>query len=178
MTTWQPQQLPREMEAEEGAFTEKVVDIRRVAKVVKGGRHLSFNALVVVGDGKGQVGIGLGKADSVPDAVRKGKSIALKRVVPVMIKDTSIPHQVEAKHGGSRILVKPARPGTGIIAGASARAVLEQAGITDVVTKSLRSQNPINVVYATLKALEELGDPAEEIARRKGLPQAQEAPGA
>ena len=177
-TSWQPQ--PRGMNAEtaEGALEEKVVHIRRVAKVVKGGRHLSFNALVVVGDGKGNVGIGLGKANSVPDAVRKGRSVAQRRVAQVVLKGTTVPHTILAKHGAAEVLIKPAPPGTGIIAGASARAVLEQAGITDVITKSLRSQNPINVVYATMKGLLELRDPVKEADRRKALPleRAQEAP--
>lgn len=167
MTNWQPQRFGEDAETAEGAFSEKVVKIRRVAKVVKGGRHLSFNALVVVGDGKGRVGIGLGKAVSVPDAVRKGRSVAQKSLVTVMLRETTIPHEVRTKYEASVVLLKPAPPGTGIIAGASARAVLEQAGIKDVVTKSLGSQNPINVVYATIKALQELRDPAQEAARRK-----------
>ena len=138
-------------------------------KVVKGGRHLRFNALVVVGDGQGRVGIGLGKAVSVPDAVRKGRTIAQRNLETVLLQGTTIPHAVIAKHGAAIILVKPAPAGTGIIAGSSVRAVLEQAGIKDVVTKSLKSQNPVNVVQATMKALLELRDPKEELAKRKGL---------
>jgi small subunit ribosomal protein S5 len=145
------------------------VKISRVAKVVKGGRHLRFNALVVVGDGQGRVGIGLGKAVSVPDAVRKGRTIAQRNLETVLLQGTTIPHAVIAKHGAAIILVKPAPAGTGIIAGSSVRAVLEQAGIKDVVTKSLKSQNPVNVVQATMKALLELRDPKEELAKRKGL---------
>ena len=168
MTNWQPQQFGRDSEAD-GALREKVVKISRVAKVVKGGRHLRFNALVVVGDGQGRVGIGLGKAVSVPDAVRKGRAIAQRNLVPILLQGTTIPHAVIAKHGAAIILVKPAPAGTGIIAGSSARAVLEQAGIKDVVTKSLKSQNPVNVVQATMKALLALRDPKEELAKRKGL---------
>jgi small subunit ribosomal protein S5 len=144
------------------------VKISRVAKVVKGGRHLRFNALVVVGDGQGRVGHGLGKADSVPDAVRKGRTIAQRNLETVLLQGTTIPHAVTAKHGAAIVLVKPAPAGTGIIAGSSARAVLEQAGVKDVVTKSLKSQNPVNVVQATVKALLELRDPKEELAKRKG----------
>ncbi len=168
MTNWQPQQFGQDSEAD-GALREKVVKIRRVAKVVKGGRHLRFNALVVVGDGQGRVGIGLGKAVSVPDAVRKGRTIAQRNLEAVLLEGTTIPHAVIAKHGAAIILVKPAPAGTGIIAGSSARAVLEQAGVKDVVTKSLKSQNPVNVVQATMKALLALRDPKEELARRKGL---------
>ena len=168
MTNWQPQQFGRDSEAD-GALREKVVKISRVAKVVKGGRHLRFNALVVVGDGQGRVGIGLGKAVSVPDAVRKGRTIAQRNLETVLLQGTTIPHAVIAKHGAAIILVKPAPAGTGIIAGSSVRAVLEQAGIKDVVTKSLKSQNPVNVVQATMKALLELRDPKEELAKRKGL---------
>ena len=168
MTNWQPQQFGRDSEAD-GALREKVVKISRVAKVVKGGRHLRFNALVVVGDGQGRVGIGLGKAVSVPDAVRKGRTIAQRNLETVLLQGTTIPHAVTAKHGAAIILVKPAPAGAGIIAGSSVRAVLEQAGIKDVVTKSLKSQNPVNVVQATMKALLELRDPKEELAKRKGL---------
>ena len=167
MTNWRPQQFGQDSEAD-GALREKVVKINRVAKVVKGGRHLRFNALVVVGDGQGRVGIGQGKAVSVPDAVRKGRAIAQRNLVPILIQGTTIPHTITAKYGAAIILMKPARAGTGIIAGSSARAVLEQAGIKDVVTKSLKSQNPVNVVQATMKALLNLRDPKEELAKRKG----------
>ncbi len=142
------------------ALTEKVVDIRRVAKVVKGGRHLTFSAMVVVGDGKGRVGVGLGKAPAIPDAVRKGVTIAQKSLVEIQLHGTTIPHVVRSKYGAAEVLVKPAPSGTGIIAGASVRAVIELAGVKDVVTKSLRSQNPINVVKATLEALKALELPA------------------
>jgi len=169
LTNWQPQQFGQDSGAD-GALREKVVKINRVAKVVKGGRHLRFNALVVVGDGQGRVGIGLGKAVSVPDAVRKGRALAQRDMVPILLQGTTIPHAITAKHGAAIVLVKPAPAGTGIIAGASVRAVLEQAGIKDVVTKSLKSQNPVNVVQATMKALLSLRDPKEEFIKRKGIP--------
>lgn len=175
MTTyWQSQQM--NTQTGDGTLTEKVVNIRRVAKVVKGGRHLSFNALVVVGDGKGNVGVGLGKANSVPDAVRKGRTVAQRNVTHVIVHGTTVPHTLRTKYGAALVLLKPAPPGTGIIAGASARAVLEQAGITDVITKSLRSQNPINVVFATMKGLREMRDPVKEANRRKSLPSEEKAP--
>ncbi len=132
---------------------EKVVKIRRVAKVVKGGRHMSFNAMVVVGDGQGRVGIGMGKGVAVPDAVRKGNTIARKNMVAVPMKGSTIPHQVTASFGASRVLIKPASPGAGVIAGGPVRAVMEAAGIKDVVAKNLGSRNPINVVKAAMESL-------------------------
>lgn len=153
---------------EQGAvFNERVVNIRRVAKVVKGGRHLSFNALVLVGDGQGQVGVGLGKASAVPDAVRKGASIARKNLISVPLKGSTLPHEEQAKYGAAEVLLRPAPPGTGVIAGSSIRAIMELAGIKDVVTKSLGSENPINVVKATLLALSRIKNPHDELARRK-----------
>ncbi|MBI4199557.1 MAG: 30S ribosomal protein S5 [Chloroflexi bacterium] len=149
-------------------FSEKVVKIRRVAKVVKGGRHLSFNALVVVGDGHGNVGVGLGKADSVPDAIRKGTNIARKNVVAVLLRGRTIPHRAQAKYGAAIVLIKPASLGTGIIAGGVSRAVLELAGVKDVVCKSLKSGNPINVAGATFQALRGLRVVEQEQALRKG----------
>ena len=170
MTTYfQSQQMTMNGGADDGTLTEKVVNIRRVAKVVKGGRHLSFNALVVVGDGKGNVGVGLGKANSVPDAVRKGRTVAQRNVTRVEIHGTTVPHTLRSKYGAALVLIKPAPSGTGIVAGASARAVLEQAGVTDVVVKSLRSHNPINVVQATLKGLREMRDPVKAANRRKAF---------
>jgi small subunit ribosomal protein S5 len=148
---------------------EKVVHIKRVAKVVKGGRNFSFNAMVVVGDGAGQVGIGLGKAGEVPDAVRKGASIAKKTLIKVPLKGSTIPHDIIYKFGSSKVLLRPAAPGTGVIAGASVRAVVTSAGIRDILTKSLGSPNPINVVKATYYALESLREPAEAVAQRKEL---------
>ena len=153
----------------EGQLTERVVKIRRVTKVVKGGMRRGFSVMVVVGDGEGRVGIGLGKADAVPDAVRKGVSIAKKSLITVSLKNTTIPHEVLAKHCASLVLLKPAPSGTGVIAGGAVRAVVELAGIRDILTKSLGSGNPINVVRATLAGLEQLKDPVEELAKRKGV---------
>jgi small subunit ribosomal protein S5 len=149
-------------------FNERVVFTRRIAKVVKGGRHLRFNALVVVGDGEGSVGSGLGKAKAIPDAVRKGNASARKNLIKIPLKGSTIPQETSSKVGASRVLIKPAPPGTGIIAAGVIRAVLDLAGVKDVVAKSLGSRNPINVAYATLDALQKLKDPAEAIALRKG----------
>jgi len=156
-------------ESEEGRLTERVVQIRRVTKVVAGGRRLRFTALVVVGDQDGHVGAGLGKASAVPDAVRKGTTIARRSLLQVRLRGTTIPHEIVAKFGASKVLLKPARPGTGIIAGNAVRAVLELAGVTDVVTKALGSSNPINVTSATMKALAGLKDPEQELAKRLKL---------
>ena len=154
-------------EEEEVQFIEKVVYINRVAKVVKGGRRFSFSAIVVVGDGKGLVGAGLGKANEVPEAIRKGGEKAKKDMKPVSLTGSSIPHQVIGVCGSSSVLLKPARPGTGIIAGGAVRAVLEAAGIRNVVSKCLRSHNPHNLVKATLNGLVGLRVP-EDIARARG----------
>ena len=145
-----------DLDGEQVTLTERVVNIRRVAKVVKGGRHLTFSALVVVGDGQGRVGSGLGKAIAIPDAVRKGATIAQKTLITVPLKGTTVPFQVKAKYGAAQVMLKPAPPGTGIISGPSMRAVLDMVGAKDVVAKSLRSQNPINVVRATIEALRQL----------------------
>ena len=145
-----------DLDREQVTLTERVVNIRRVAKVVKGGRHLTFSALVVVGDGQGRVGSGLGKAIAIPDAVRKGATIAQKTLITVPLKGTTVPFQVKAKYGAAQVMLKPAPPGTGIISGPSMRAVLDMVGAKDVVAKSLRSQNPINVVRATIQALRQL----------------------
>ena len=156
-------------EGEELPLTEKVVRISRVAKVVKGGRHLSFNAMVVVGDGEGRVGIGMGKADAIPDAVRKGTAEAKKTLTSIVLKGSTIPHEAISKYGGALVMLKPAKPGTGVIAGGAVRAVVELLGVTDIVTKVRRSTNPVNVVKATFTALQTLRDPEAELAKRRQL---------
>jgi small subunit ribosomal protein S5 len=149
---------------------ERVVDIARVAKVVKGGRRFSFRVAVVVGDNRGSVGVGVGKANAVPDAMRKASERARKNMHKVSIYNTTIPHEVIGKVSGARVLLKPASPGTGVIAGGGVRAVLEAAGISDILTKSLGSSNILNVVFATMSALEQLKFLQEEAARRGKSP--------
>jgi len=150
----------------EQEFDERVIEIARVAKVVKGGRHFSFRVTVVVGDNKGKVGVGIGKANAVPDAMRKASEYARRDMHPVILSGTTIPHEVLGKVSGAKVLLKPASRGTGVIAGGGVRAVLEAAGISDVLTKSLGSSNVLNVVYATIQALNQLKSPQDEAARR------------
>jgi small subunit ribosomal protein S5 len=155
-------------------LTDKLVYINRVTKVVKGGKRLRFSALSVTGDGEGHVGIGVGKANSVPEAINKAGAIARKNLLKVPLAGTTIPYEIRVKFGAAKVLLKPAAPGTGIIAGGSIRAVVEAAGIKDILTKSLGSPNRINTAKATMLALSQLKEPGEGLARRKTAPRVEE----
>lgn len=161
----------------EQEFQERVVTINRVSKTVKGGRVMKFSALVVVGNGDGIVGFGIGKAAEVPDAIRKGIEDAKKHLTRIAMRGTTIPHDIMGEFGAGRVILKPAAPGTGVIAGGAVRAVMECAGITDVLTKSMGSATAVNVVRATVDALKQLEEP-EEIAARRGLALNEVAPDA
>ncbi len=147
---------------------ERVVQINRVAKVVKGGRRFSFSAVIVVGDGAGHVGAGLGKASEVPEAIRKGVEDARKNIIRVPMVGTTIPHEIREEYAAAKVMLKPASQGTGVIAGGAVRAVVESAGIRDILSKVHGSTNPVNVVWATMRALRELHS-AEEISARRGV---------
>jgi len=159
--------VSHKIEATELELTEKVVFINRVAKVVKGGRRFHFTAVVVVGDGQGHVGAAMGKAGEVPEAIRKASTAARKNLIRVPMQGTTLPHEMLVQFRAARVLVKPAPPGTGLIAGGGVRAVLEMAGVKDVVAKSLGSNNPVNVVKATMLVLSRVRNVDETVARRR-----------
>jgi small subunit ribosomal protein S5 len=165
----------RERDEEREELDERVIDITRVAKVVKGGRRFAFRAVVVVGDNQGQVGIGIGKARGVPDAIRKASDRARRNMKRIFLMGTTIPHAVTAQRGGAEVLLLPASPGTGVIAGGGVRAVLEAAGVRDILSKSKGSANILNVAHATVEALDSMMD-VNELARMRGKDPAQIKP--
>ena len=156
-------------------LNDKLVYLNRVSKVVKGGKRLHFSALVVTGDGNGHVGMGIGKSNEVPEAINKAGAVAKRNLIRVQMAGNTIPYETTVSFGAAKVLLKPASPGTGIIAGGSVRAVVEAAGIKDILTKSLGSANRINVAKATILALSQLKDPKAELAKRKGVKEEQEA---
>ena len=158
----------RSMQQTDSEFIERVIHVNRVAKVVKGGRRFSFNALVCVGDGIGRVGIGLGKSNEISDAIRKAGENAKRSMIRVPLQGGTIPFQVYGKFGAGKVILKPATPGTGVIAGGAVRAIMESAGVRDVLAKSLGSTNPHNLIKATMTALQQL-ESAKDVAKRRGI---------
>ncbi len=161
--------IKNRIDPSEMVLNDKLIYLNRVSKVVKGGKRLSFSALVVAGDGNGHVGIGTGKSAEVPDAINKAGAVAKKSLIKVQLSGTTIPYETVVKFGAAKVLLKPASPGTGIIAGGSVRAVVEAAGIKDILTKSLGSANKTNVAKATILGLSQFKNPKVQVARRKGI---------